>query len=525
MIFETKTWRGGLSDWDDKGIAGAIKFGSGLDIRKRVDSLSAGQDLTDEGLITAHSASPSKSPSASQSFSPSASLSNSASKSPSSSPSAGGSGSGSQSPSRSASPSGSLSPSHSPSVSPSPSAGLTTVFRDLVHTFVKATDGNTYGFGNTGYIYKRDSEANWSVVAKDVNGAIRGAEEKPSSSNKTYLYWASNRVLRRKELPGRSDWNDIEDITESLTPAPHTMKQIGGALYICNKSMIAYVGYDDSFSPEVLDLIPGNTANTIVERNGMPIIGTDKINGAIDAEVPLAQVGTEGDIYFANMTDALPVTSFPGGGQINPGGVALQVEQVNFYQWDGDAVSYIDKQNVGNMALFGVYGGDEGKNGIYSYGRKKKNHPFVLNLDYALEADEIGAVTYVDGKVLASYLDGTSFGVKSTDNDHKATAVCESLDFRAPAKTPASITKWEYAELFMKPLPIQCSVSYYYRVNKDGDFVQAYLADGNVDYTTTGGRKAVFLVQAEGEIYEDKVILHPYGNTTAEVHRKRVYFT
>ena len=63
-IYEINSFRGGLADFEDKGISGAFKFGSNLDIRKQIDSLSAGQTLVDLGTRT-DSASPSQSPSAS----------------------------------------------------------------------------------------------------------------------------------------------------------------------------------------------------------------------------------------------------------------------------------------------------------------------------------------------------------------------------------------------------------------------------------------------------------------------------
>ena len=42
-VFEIKSFRGGLSDYEDKGVVGSFKFGSNLDIRKQIDSLSANQ--------------------------------------------------------------------------------------------------------------------------------------------------------------------------------------------------------------------------------------------------------------------------------------------------------------------------------------------------------------------------------------------------------------------------------------------------------------------------------------------------
>jgi hypothetical protein len=525
MIYEISSFTG-LSDYEDKGIKGAFKFGANLDVRKAVDSLSANQALIDEGFYTSTSPSVSISPSSSvsRSFSPS--------PSPSESPSTGES----HSPSTTKSPSPSLSPSatksYSPSPSPSPSGGATTVFKDLIRFFVKCSDGYTYGFGSLGYIYRRDSDGFWMQVYKDANGAIKGAEEKPSSSKKKYLYWATDQTLKRKEIPGKNHWNDVETVNSNLESADwHTMKQIGGALKICNRDMLGLVGYDDSYTNEALDLIPGNLSKTLVDRNGYSIVGSYKasdpdngINSAIDAEYPLIQVGNNGYVYFANFSDSVAVKRFPGGGKTNPGGVCNEIESPQLFSWEETALSWIDKQSVGNMALFAVYGADAGRGGIYSYGRRNKNKPFVMNLEYQLDADELGALCNVNGTTLVSYQDGTDYGVKAVDLDTKADAIYEGLDLKSKIKTPSNITTWTIAELFMKPLPENTSVQFWYKINKTGDFVQAKLGNGNTNFTTTSGKKAVFLIQNEGEIFEPKVMTYSYGNTTPEIYRMRINF-
>ena len=454
------------------------------------------------------------------------SLSASASSSPTPSPSA------SVSPSASTSLSPSVTVSASISPSPSPTGGLTTVFEDLIRFFVKCTDGYTYGFGSTGCIYRRDSSSYWQRVYKDENGAIRGAEEKPSSSGKTYLYWATSTVLKRKPIPGQSDFNDTEIVAQNLLSQDwHTMRQVGGALMIANGPLLAMVGYDDSYTNEALDLIPGNIAKTIVERDGRTIIGTSRaldltksVNGAIDSEVPLVQVGDDGEIYFADGSSSLACKSFPGGGKVNPGGVCNETQQVNIFEWEQTALSWIDKQGVGNLALFAVYDADSGYGGIYSYGRKNKNSPFVLNLDQQLDADELGAICNVEGTTLVSYQDGTDFGVMAVDPDHKATGVYEGLDFKAPVKKPVNITNWKYAEIFCDPLVLHTSINFWYRMNKNGDWVQAKMGNDSVSFASTGEKKAVFLIQAEGEIFEPRIGLNPYINTSPQIHRLRVYF-
>ena len=57
-VFQIVSARGGLSDYEDKGIVGAFKFAANLDVRKLKDTISAGQALLDEG-VTEESASPS----------------------------------------------------------------------------------------------------------------------------------------------------------------------------------------------------------------------------------------------------------------------------------------------------------------------------------------------------------------------------------------------------------------------------------------------------------------------------------
>jgi len=529
--YEIKSFRGGISDYDDKGIPGSFKFGYNLDIRKQVDSLTAKQALEDEGLVG--NASPSAS------ASPSSSISASPSRSPSASPSPTPSPSASASPSASPSLSPSVTPSSSISPSPSPSAELTSVFRDLIRFFVKATDGYTYGFGSTGYVYRRDADAFWQVVYKDPDGAIKGAEEKPSDTGEAFLIFATDTVIKRKKIPGLSNWNDVETIGSSASTdgAPlnsatwHTMKQVNGSMMICNGPWLALVGYDNSYTNEALNLIPGNLATTLVERNGRVIVGTARlsdptksINGAIDSEVPLAQAGENGELYFANMADNVPVKRFPGGGKCNPGGVTNEIDQMNFFEWEDTALSWIDKQSVGNMALFAIFNAETGKGGVYSYGRYNKNHPFVMNLDYQLDADELGAIASVDGTILVSYQNGLDFGVKAADSTTKATAVYESLDLTSKTKKPGNITPWKYARIYCEPLPDGASIQFQYKLNKTGDWTDANMDGGATSFTAEGETEAVFLIGSESEIFEFRVVIVPTGNTSPEIHKVNIYF-
>ena len=542
-IFEINSFRGGISDYEDKGIPGSFKFGANLDIRKLRDSLSCQQALMDEGEFggsSSQSPSSSLSPSASASSSNSPSISPSASASPSGLGSSSISPSSSSSPSASNSPSASTSPSSSVSPSPSPSAGLTTVFADLVKVFVKCSDGSVYGFGNTGKVYKRPAPDTW-IQVYDLHKPIIGACEKPSSGGKLYLEFATSTELHRKEIPGLSNWNDVDvagTVQGDTWPKTnldqedwHMMAQVGGDVLICNGSKLAMSAYDDSYTNEALDLIPGNIATSIIERVGRAVIGcyrqsdpTNGVNAAIDTEVPLAQIGNDGYLYYNDFKSSISIKSFPGGGKVNPSGVCNEISQANFFDWTQTALSWIDKQVVGNMAVFAVYNADAGKGGLYTYGRKNKNQPFVMNYEYQFNADELGAVVNVGGQDLVSYRIGSAFGVKAVDPGNKAIGVYEGLDFKAPNKYPIQITDWKYAQLFFLPLPAGTAVEFWYRCDKTGSFIQAKTADGQSQYSYTGAINAVFKIGAKGDYFEPRVRLIPNGNNTPEVLKIRTFF-
>lgn len=527
-IYEIKNWSGGFADYEDRGITGAWKFASNNDPRKDTDSFSAGQALVDIGLNqTGHSPSASTSPSASVSRSPSASTS--ASISPTPSPSA------SVSPSPSPSFSPSATPSSSRSPSPSSSGGIASVFYDLVRWWVKGSDGYLYGFGNTGYIYRIDEDNFVQRIYKDADGEIKGAAEWYSAGGKTYLFWANDKKLKKKELPGNGDWNDVQTVSTNLSSADwHTMREAGGSLIIANREMAALVGYDQSYTNEAVNLIPGNQIKTIVERDGRSIFGTFRpgdptkgINAAIDSDVPLAQIGDDGEIFFANMADSIPITRFPGGGRCNPGGVCNRLEQINFFEWEQNALSWIDKQSVGNLAVWAVFDAEAGKGGLYSFGRTKKNKPMILNLDQQFDADELGACITYNNTTYVSYRDGVDFGVKIVDPNNKAEAVYEGIDFKAPVKKTIEVTRWAQVELFMKPLPEGSWVEFWHKENKTGDFVRSRVDKGTGIYNrfdTPNAKKAVFRIDAQGEIFEPRIVVHPYGNLSPEIHRARITF-
>lgn len=409
-----------------------------------------------------------------------------------------------------------------------------TTVTDLILFMVSCSDGNSYHFGNSGKIYKRTSAGIWSLVYTDPDGAIKGAEEWKGNSSNTYLYWATNTKLKRKLIPGVSDWSDVFTVATNLTSADwHSMvvgAGIQGDLFICNKDKLAMVDYTHTYTPEAVKIIPGNTTKCLIATDENIIFGSVKddnaeegylwawntllmawrkrkkiptkgVNALVMSEIMIAQAGENGEIFFSDLVHQLPIISFPNGGKVNPGGTTTK----------------------GNLALFGVYGNDNP--GIYSYGRVSKNRVFALNFDYVLTPttiDEIGAIKMIGTDLLVSWKSGSTYGVDIIDNSNKANVIYESLDF--DAGQPSIKKTFNNIKLTMLALPSNCSVKVKFRIDKKGAWVSAKLGDNSDTFNTAGETEAIFNVGEDGEVYEVRVELFPDGNNTPEILSITTYF-
>ena len=130
----------------------------------------------------------------------------------------------------------------------------------------------------------------------------------------------------------------------------------------------------------------------------------------------------------------------------------------------------------------------------------------------------------VDGQIFVSYRDGSDFGVLATDPDTKADWTYQGLDLRSPVKKPIKITDWTTAEVYCQPLVDGTSIQFWYKVDKDGDFVRATMQDGFPSFQAPGEKKAVFLLATAGDIFEPQVVGIHSGNNSPVVNRIKVYF-
>ena len=124
------------------------------------------------------------------------------------------------------------------------------------------------------------------------------------------------------------------------------------------------------------------------------------------------------------------------------------------------------------------------------------------------------AVTVVGDEILVSYKDGATYGIKRLDDTIKGTGIYYSLDLVAPKEFVKPLL-WKSVVLRTKDMPAGTSIGLWYKINKDGEWVAAFMQDG-VQYHTSG-QEAVFLIGAEGMIFEFKLQLNPHDNDTPEI--------
>lgn len=470
------TFNAGISDYENKGARGSFKAGQSLDIRKLIDSLSCQQAIANETITDG--------------------------------------------------------------------GGLT----DLPLFMFPASDGQFYAFCRDGKIFRRTSGGVWALMYTDTNesGNIIGAAQWVNKNGWTYLMWATPTRLNVKKLIGPAysntePWADVNVADTGTWPKTnltsatwHTMVEVNGTLQIANKNVLALVGFDFSYTNLALQLVPHNLAKAIIERGVNAIVGCDRddnigksgmfqwdqisqnynnkkilpvksINALIDTDKPLAQVGTKGALFYTDFLNSLPITYFPGGGQCYPDGV----------------------ENDDGLALFGVFGNGTGNTGIYSFGKKRNNAPYALNLEYPITCDEIGSVKKVGTDLFISYKNGSNYKIAKVNTSAKAQGSYYGLDLEVPAKYIAdALPLFTKVRLKTAPLPSGTNIEVWRRIDKNlsNGFTPANMEGGSTQFNTTGAQEAWFYIGDYGKIIEPKLILNPSGNNTPEVYSIEVFF-
>lgn len=237
-----------------------------------------------------------------------------------------------------------------------------------------------------------------------------------------------------------------------------------------------------------------------VQKKKIPI---SSVNALVQTELNLLQGGNVGEIFFSDFVNVEPVARVPGGGQVNPGGVSI----------DND------------LALFGFYGGTYP--GLWSYGRRVRNRPQALNYQYRLaptvagsSVSTIGAVAVFNGLPYASWgtTDGSTsdYGVDGVSSTTLANAIYEGLEF--DGGTPHVFKTVDSIMFLMTPLPSGTSVSAKFKLDKETDWRYAVLGNGSTTFSQSGESVAIFGLGKPGHIYETGAELNPSGSSTPAIH-------
>lgn len=462
-----RAFRGGLSDEDTRGVKGSFKWGYNLNIHKRRDSLSANY-----GMAT---------------------------------------------------------------------IGTSATVTSLIRFAVTARDGSTYTFSDNGRIYSiagNESDPVVSLKTTDGNGEIKGAAEWQISNGNNYLFWATDTSLATKLLPGDDAWGDtsINTKTDLDSATWHTMKPASGSLLVANNEFLAEYDYSANWDVSKLNIRPGNLIKCLEERDDYVIIGSEKrdtaeeghiwnwivtsqlwlqkkkipvrgVNSLIDTELLLMQGGNEGELFFSDFANTSPLNSARDGGLTNPQGVTI----------------YDDR------AVFGIWGSTSTVSpGLYSYGRKMRNRPFAMNLDFRLArtmadstVSEIGAVWTAHGNLFASWktTDGSTveYGIDMLSTTTRVKARYEGLEFNTGL--PHLDRTYKSIKVLMEPLPSGCSIALMYKMNRADNFRYAYVADGSgTTYSVANSTVAEFIVNDNGRVYEVGAELFPSGSDTPEIN-------
>lgn len=491
--YHIRSFLGGQSDYEDKGIAGSFKSGYGLDIRKQKDTLSCQQALKDDlavGTMTA-----------SAFF-----------------------------------------------VVPA-SDGKTYFFCYDGKIFRRDSSGNytlvwteTSESGHIIGACEWFSSAGWTYLLWATPTRLNIKKLAGPGYSQTEP-WVDVNVANIGTWPK----------TNLTSTTWHTMAIANGTLQICNGNVMALVGYDLSYTNNSLALIPGNSATCVLERGKYGVIGCRKVDGKdestffawdgiglswndkqiikfgginamIDVEMALAQIGSFGQLYVSDFNNPVPFRQIRGGGRSNPDAVTA---------YHGMAlVGIAENTNSINGVL---------ANGIYSVGRINKNAPIVLNLEYQLTCDNITSVKTVGTDILIAYKYNNQYGVKIVDTANKSDGIYQSLDLIAPIGTrryPIPLGRllfWNRVDLQCQPLPAGCKIECWYKIDKattggtnDDGWIQANTETGNtgsgLQFQGTGNQNAVFYIGQKGRTCEVMLKLLHSGNLTPEVNEVNVYF-
>lgn len=311
---------------------------------------------------------------------------------------------------------------------------------DFIKKMLPCSDGNTYGFGDTGKIYKRTSGGTWTLEATAAPAAgtagIRDAFE-----DQGYIYYTMELRIGRVAVGAPTNWAGRNDSWATFTNGDalfHPVAKVNLVNYIGDKNFVAQIE-DGIFTAEALDIKNPLRVRSLGIFDTELLLGTyvnDNINATeifrwntwsvsftnsdpisekginaflkMDNEV-LVNAGEKGNLYIYDGSKLRKGKRIPGNWGIGKKAIVHQDAAADFN------IPIFGFSNVsGNPCLLGVYG----------YGSYSSDYSPVLTLEYVPSHGkvidvEIGSITIVDDYILVSWKDGSTYGVDKLDSTAK----------------------------------------------------------------------------------------------------------
>lgn len=469
------SWRGGISDETSRGVRGSFKFGYGLDIHKRRDSLSCGYAMSNIGVSATVT-----------------DLIRFAVNGRDGSTYAFGAN-------------GSVF-----AIAGNPYDPVVTYVYNDENGAIKGaaewkqSDGNNYLMWCTNtsvarMVFNGSPDTPWAagVVTQDYKTTLDSADYHPMKNAAGVLTIGNGNYLATIDYSG------------TFNPAAMNLRPGNVVKCLEERDDYALMGterVDESEEGHIWNWI--TTALNWVNKKKIPVKG---VNALIDTERLLLQGGTAGEIFYSDFQNTAPLNSVPAGGQSNS-----QVAVFN------------------DLALFGIYGAGD-QSGIYSYGRRMLNRPFALNHEFRLTptvlgetVTEIGGVWVNSSAVFASWKvagSATYYGIDMSSTSTRATARIEGLEFNGGQPHLKKTYKTE--KVIMEPLPTGTSINVIYKTERastggsssaGAGWKYAKVADGtSTTFSTAGATEAEFVINDSARVFEMGLELTPSGSDTPEI--------
>jgi hypothetical protein len=459
-VYTIQSFRGGISDENDKGIRGSFKFGYGLDIRGRDDVLQCGQALVKESasvvtdLILFII--------------------------PCSNGKAYGFG----------------------------DAGC--IYERSGTTWVKRyTDANGAIKGAdewNGYLYWAcDTEISRIPIASIPTATWTTEVEHDWNTTLTAATWHTMIKATGNLLIANDQYLAMIDYSTPAVFSAAALDLIPGNLAKCFEEDGDYVivGSTKEGNDEQGHLWTWEpTALNWVQKKKLASKG---VNALITTELMLAQCGIDGEVYFSDMASKVPVFVFPDGGSAGPGGVCAK-KALALFGISGNS-----------SAKCGVYSyGRSKKNYPFALNLDYVPSPAILTTIV------IGAVQMVNGTLLVAWQNSTTYGVDALSVSTKASGVYESLEWNGGK--PFQKKNFFQTKIVMDALPSGASLVLKYKLNRASSWTTAKTIDGNSSFSTADETRAIFNINAKGETIELRLELTSTSNSTIVIRSVSTYF-